>query len=201
MKIIPCDLRVKGEICVVVGAGRLAQQAVRELASAGARVFAVAGRFPSHFPRCEHFVIGSYRRNHLKDAFLAVAASGGSVNAAVKRDARRAKIHLVAPAGRSKVHPPSTGAVSRPAPSRTRRPVRDGAVLAALGDEYAHLGRIISAVRRRAVDEIRDPRRRAAFFEALADDSFLETIRREGCERALAAAENLLENAISGREA
>lgn len=66
----------------------------------------------------------------------------------------------------------------------------------ALDPVYAELAQILSAVRQRAIDGL-PVKTRMAFFETLADDAFLDMIRREGHVKALVIAEGLLEEKIS----
>lgn len=69
-----------------------------------------------------------------------------------------------------------------------------------LDPAYAGLARILAAVRIRAIAGIKDARARRAFFETLADDRFLDIIRREGRDKAMLAARALLEEKIAGRK-
>lgn len=194
MTTIPPDVKVNGRLCVVVGAGASAVSCVRELLCAGARVRLV-GRLPASLSAEAaniEVVPGKYRRAFLKGAALVVAASNGSVNARVARDARALRVRVAKPGAPLCARPEAAGRLSS-----ADRMVRDSTLVAALGDEYTQLARIIATVRPRAVRLITSPRRRLAFFEALADDSFLALIRRDGCQRALVAAEKMLNDALS----
>jgi siroheme synthase (precorrin-2 oxidase/ferrochelatase) len=198
MTTIPPDVSVKGRLCVVVGAGASAVAAVRELLCAGARV-RLAGRLPAGLSaEAEHIAVvpGKYRSAVLKGAALVVPASSAAVNAAVTRDAKSLRVRVAKPSAPLCASPANAGSLSS-----TDRMVRDNTLIAALGDEYAHLGRIIALLRPRAVKLITSPRKRLSFFEALADDAFLEVIRRDGCQRALLAAEEMLKDVLSTRGA
>jgi precorrin-2 dehydrogenase/sirohydrochlorin ferrochelatase len=203
MKLLPAGIRVEGRLCVVIGSGARAVAAASELLRAGARVRLVAHRAPSGLDRaCNiELVRGPFSPRHLAGALLAVAAASDETNRAAERAARRSGVLVVTPgspgSGDLVIEPPAppTRVLSR------RRPTGADAVRLALGDEYAQLAKIIAAVRSRATKSIKNGARRRAFFESLADDSFLDIIRADGCAKALLRAEDLLGRAVSPKEA
>lgn len=211
MKALPIGLLLEGKSCVVVGAGKVAARKAAALLEAGARVKAVGKRFSAEFDRLAGVerVKGAYSRRHLKGAaVVVVATSDPAVNRAAARDARAegALVNVVDTPGECDFIFPavsrkgeisvavSTGGAS---PALARR-LKDK-IAASVDDVYADLAAVLKHVRRRAIEGMPDPAHRRAFFEALASDEFLDLIKREGQEKALRAAEALLDAEITGK--
>jgi len=197
MKVLPAAMRIEGKLAVVVGAGALAASAVRALLAAGAHVRVVAKRFPRGFlssPAVER-VRDDYRRRHLTGAALVVAAASNAINSRVKSDARAQRVILAVPDS------PESGDIVLPPPEKAAPPSRLSELPVDLDDVYAKLAAVLSKVRPRALKLVPDARRRRAFFEALADDAFLDGIRRDGVGPALARAEKLLDTVIAMQDA
>ncbi len=209
MKILPVGLVIEGKLCVVVGSGRIAARKAAALLEAGARVRVVGRRFSADFAELDAVerVRAAYDEHHLKGALLVVAATSDSAtNRAVASDARAAGIlvnavdmpgecDLIFPAVTRKGDVSvavSTGGASPTLARRLRERIETS-----IGDAYGDLAAILKAVRQRAIEGIADKRHRRAFFEKLAGDDFLEIITREGRDRALDVAEELLEEEIS----
>jgi siroheme synthase-like protein len=204
---------VRNKLCVVVGSGKPAAAAAAKIVLAGGRVRVIGMRFSSQFACLDRveMVRAAYQGRLLKDASLVVAASSAKLDAQVLRDARARRILSATAAdvasGRILVQdkpsprPASSGSRdAKTAVTARLEPSGRAAIRATLGEVYAHLARILSVVRPRAVKLLPNAPRRRAYFEALADDVFLAVIRRDGCEKALARAEKLLKSAAA-REA
>lgn len=90
----PLMLEIKGEICLVVGGGKVAVRKVKMLLKCGATVRVVALRVEASLKELMksgnlECVTGPYEKRHLKDATLVFAATNdNSVNRAISRDAR-----------------------------------------------------------------------------------------------------------------
>jgi precorrin-2 dehydrogenase/sirohydrochlorin ferrochelatase len=69
-------------------------------------------------------------------------------------------------------------------------------IASTLDDAYADLAWVLAALRPRAMKGIKSSLRRREFFEALADDRFLDLIRTHGRAHALAEAERLLDDEV-----
>ena len=204
---------VRNRLCIVVGSGKPAAAAAAKLVLAGARVRVIGMRFSSELACLDkvEMVRSAYQGRLLKGALLVVAAATAKLNARVLGDASVRRILCATAAdvasGRilvGKELPPRPGGpasrAGKTAASARREPSGAKAIRATLGEVYAHLARILSVVRPRAVKLLPNAARRRAYFEALADDVFLAVIRRDGCETALARAEKLLKSAAA-REA
>ena len=210
MKTLPVNLCLEGKLAVVVGAGKVAARKAAALVSAGATVRVVGKRFAAEFEALEGIeaVRSAYARNHLEGAAVVIAATNSAaVNGRVARDARQlgAIVNVVdRPAISDFIFPAvaqkgdvaiavSTGGASPMLAKRLKDEIANS-----LDDAYADLAWVLAALRSRAIKGIRSSARRRKFFEALADDRFLDIIRTRGRQHALAEAERFLEKEMSG---
>ncbi len=204
MKSLAVNLCVEGRLAVVVGSGKVAFRKAQALAEAGARLRVVGKRFATEFDSLSDLeaIRGAYKRNHLDGAVVVIAATDSqATNARVARDARAqgALVNVVDKSALSDfIFPAVTKrgdvqvAVSTGGASPTLAKRLKDEIAASLDDSYADLARVLGAVRPRAMREIGSAARRREYFETLADDAFLETIKSEGHAKALRAAEKLL---------
>ncbi len=206
MKSLQADIQVSDKLCVVVGQGSSAAAAALALVAAGARIRIIAARCPASLrtlPDVDLLRV-TYKSAHIKGAFLVVAASAPALNKRIIRDARKAGALLSVPSSPAAsdivLEQPSTVTRRKDPAPKAQPPVSvdAGALRLTLGDVYAHLARIVCTLRPEAISRIPNPRRRTAFFEALADDDFLDCIRVHGHAAALDRAQGLLSEASSG---
>jgi precorrin-2 dehydrogenase/sirohydrochlorin ferrochelatase len=109
MSLYPLNLKLEGQLCVVVGGGAVGRRKIEGLLAAGARVRLIDPQ-PQNIPVGVEICWRPYRNGDLVGALLAIAASDDqNVNAAVATDARSAGILV------NVVDDPSMGNVTLPA--------------------------------------------------------------------------------------
>ena len=183
----PMFVQLAGQRCVIVGAGAVAEQKVRGLLAAGARVRVIAPEATPYLSRLARSRKISWQRREfrggdLRGAFLVVAATNSAaVHARVFREARRRGVlcnvvdvppqcdfyyPAVVRRGRLQIAI-STGGESPALAQRVRRHLEDE-FSEGFGRWVAQLGR----ARRRTVKREPDIARRAASAHAAVDRGF-----------------------------
>lgn len=197
----PAFLDLKGKPCVVVGGGRVAERKVAALLRAGARVRVISPAVTNRIAaQAAHgrleVVLREYRAGDVKGAFLAIAAtSDDRINAAVSADAP-CLVNVVDEPERANFIVPSVverGPLCIAVSTSGASPAMARAIRQELerlyGSDFGRYLAFMAALRRRALQEIPDKKRRERMLKAAASAEVLSLLRTKGAhhvrERAL----------------
>ncbi len=209
MRYYPVFLRVAGRRCVVIGGGSVAEQKVRSLIKAGARVTVVSPKITAnlHTLSAGHTITcrqRAYKREDLAGCVLAIAATNDEeIQRRVVRDAAAARVWLnvvdrpehcdfIVPAVVEQgdlVIATSTGGASPALAKRIRHDLQQR-----FGPEYADALRLLRRLRRRLNGRVEDPAERRRIFSALANSPLLDYLRG----RQTGAIDRLLAETVGG---
>jgi len=209
LKVFPAGLIVEGKHCVVIGGGKVAARKAAALADAGALVTVVAESFCRELAEYEgaECIEASYAGEYLQGAFLVVAATDdGEVNSRAARDARAAgalvnvvdtpgECDFIFPAIARKGDVQAAVSTGGASPALARRLKEE--IQGSFDEAYGELAAVLKVIRPRAMESITDASARREFLERLASDEFLAVVKSRGAQGALAAAEELLEDAAA----
>lgn len=192
MKYYPVFLRVAGRLCLVIGGGKVAEQKVKSLLEAGARVTVISPELTLALARlaATHQVVHHarpYRHGDLQGSLLAYAATDDEhLHAQIARDAREAGV-LVNVADRPQwcdfivpsvvrrgdlVIAASTSGTSPAMAKRIRKELQ-----AAFGPEYATALHLLGRLRERLAERPLTSAERQRIFTALVESPLLEYLR------------------------
>ncbi|WP_165230420.1 precorrin-2 dehydrogenase/sirohydrochlorin ferrochelatase family protein [Aquisphaera insulae] len=188
------ELKLEGRTAVVVGLGAVGRRKAAGLRAAGARVVGVdpvASRTIAEELAGVEVVAEPYRDEHLRDAFLAIAAASPEVNRLVAADAKARGILVCSasdPDAGDFVVPASwiggplalTVSTSGASPALAAA-LRDRAVQA-LGPAAAGLAAVLADLRPLALARISDPDARRRILREWAEPRWLELCREQGPE-------------------
>ena len=207
----PVFLDITRKRCVVIGGGRVAGRKCTPLIRAGARVVVISPQLTQGLEALKKKGLirhtgRQYRRGDMKSAFMAIAAT----------DSREINLKAVADAAMHKTllnvvdNPPlcnfivpsvlrrgpltiaiSTGGVS-PAMARTIRKSLEGLY----STELSKYLRLLNTIRRKAMQEIPDKRKRSALLKGLASQKIMRMLVQRGFREARKAALTSLHNMI-----
>ncbi len=209
MRYYPVFLRVAGRRCIVIGGGTVAEQKVRSLIKAGARVTVVSPEIGAHLQAlaAENTITchrRAYRSDDLAGCTLAIAATNHEdTQRRVVRDAAAARVWLnvvdrpehcdfIVPAVVEQgdlVVAASTGGASPALAKRIRHDLQQH-----FGPEYAQALRLLRRLRRRLSGRVQDPAERRRIFNALANSPLLDYLRG----RQAGAIDRLLAETVGG---
>jgi len=200
----PAFLDISGKKVVVVGGGTIAERKVLALLKAGAVVTVVS---PALTPRLSRekeknairHVGRGYRRGDLKGSFLVIAATHTpAVNSRVARDAPSPVNVVDVPKECTFIAPsvvrrgPLTIAISTggksPAFSKTIRKDLEKVI----GPEVGNYLKFVSSLRKKALADVCDRKRRERFLKDLASEHVLHLLRTKGLAHVITAAEERL---------
>lgn len=192
MKYYPAFLDLKDKKAVVVGGGRVAERKVRLLISAGAFVTLISPDITRNLDRLRErgmlaHIKRNYRTGDLKNAFIVIAGtSSAEINTKVAGDARHLVNVIDAPSEGNYIVPsfvkqgPLTIAISTEGAS----PALSKAIRKELEEHYtrdfALYLRFIERVRRKAIEGIKDSKKRERFLKSLASNKILYDLRNRG---------------------
>jgi len=203
MKYYPVFLNLNGKKAVVVGGGKVAERKVRTLLKAGASVKVISPKITKPLERLRKkglltHINRHYRKGDLKDAFIViVGTSSAQTNTQIAEDARHSGIGPEA-SGRliNVIDTPSEGNFI--APSIVKRgqltiaistegssPAVAKAIRKELeklyGVEFTRYLRFLKMMRKKAMKEIKDDRKRKEFLKGLASEKIFTSLRKKGC--------------------
>jgi precorrin-2 dehydrogenase/sirohydrochlorin ferrochelatase len=187
---------VRGKQCIVVGSGKIAARKVASLLRCGAKVTvispSVTGELAkySERKRIKH-VKRKYRRGDVEDAFLVIAAtSDEQVNREVSLDATCLLNVVDAPELANFIVPsvvkrgPLTLAVSTSGASPALAKSIRKELEPLFGKEFGLFVDFLGKQRRKAKRDITDERTRELLMKQIAGPEMVETLRKEGFEKA-----------------
>ncbi|MEW6213964.1 MAG: bifunctional precorrin-2 dehydrogenase/sirohydrochlorin ferrochelatase [Nitrospirota bacterium] len=192
MNYYPVFLNLKGKMAFVIGGGKIAERKILTLLKAGADITVISpevtkriekeklkGRI-KHIPR-------QYRKGDLKNAFLVISATDSqAINKQVSEDATCLVNVVDAPSLCNFIVPsiikrgPLTIAVSTsgisPALSKSIRKELEKLY----GHEFGDYLKSLEKIRKRAMKEIPNKKKRAEFLKGLASKEIIEMLRQKG---------------------
>lgn len=188
----PMMMKLWGRPCVVIGGGKVAERKVASLLEAGGEVTLISSVLT---PRLSSLVKAElirqiprqYRKGDLAGAFLCVVATNDrTLQKQVAQDAREEGVlanivdseescDFLVPSYFRRgdlVVSISTGGKSPALAKRIRRDLEER-----FGWEYEALLKVLSSLRPRIVEEVKDPARRRSILEKVADPELLDLVR------------------------
>ncbi|GBE40304.1 precorrin-2 dehydrogenase [bacterium BMS3Bbin09] len=192
MRYYPAFLDLSDRKAVVVGGGKVAERKVRSLVKAGALVEVVSPDLTTGLKTlCDQGKIRhkkrKYRSGDLRGAFIVIAAtSSADVNAKVARDAKNLVNIIDMPADGNFIVPSlvrrgnltiaiSTEGVSPAISKAVRKEIEQK-----YDAEFARYLRFVESLRKKAIKEIKDAKKRERFLKSLASTEILATLRNRG---------------------
>ncbi|MEF9475852.1 MAG: bifunctional precorrin-2 dehydrogenase/sirohydrochlorin ferrochelatase [Candidatus Mariimomonas ferrooxydans] len=208
MKYYPVFLKLNAKKAVVIGGGKIAERKARVLIKAGASVKIISPAITKPLERLKKkgllaHVKRNYRKGDLKDAFIVIAGTSSvKTNSKIARDARYLGIPGSVPGNRNNdslliniIDTPSEGnfiapsivkrgpltiAISTtgcsPAVSKTIRKELEKLY----GNEFTHYLRLLEKIRKKAMKEIKNDKKREEFLKKLASEKIFNALRRNG---------------------
>jgi precorrin-2 dehydrogenase/sirohydrochlorin ferrochelatase len=188
----PAFLNLKGKKAVVVGGGKVAERKALSLLKSGAEVTVISPFLTVRLVREKsresiRHLARRYRKNDLKGAFIVIAATDSpEINHMVGRDAPALVNVVDVPAECNFIAPSvvkrgpltiaiSTGGIS-PAMSKALRKELEGLY----GSRFSDYLGFVKKIRKRAMSEIDDRKKRETLLKGLASEEMLEILRVRG---------------------
>lgn len=188
----PAFLNLQGKRVVVVGGGKVAERKILALLKAGADVIVISPEIKKRIAgeklkgRIKH-IPRQYRKGDVKNAFLVIAATDSEeINEKVSKDATCLVNVVDTPSLCNFIVPSvlqrgpltiavSTGGIS-PAFSKLIRQELEKLY----GPELAEYLSLLEKIRKRAMRDIRDKRKRTEFLKSLASEKVIKMLREKG---------------------
>jgi len=199
VKYYPVFVRLNGKRAVVVGGGRVAERKALTLIKAGAKVDIISPTITKNLQRYRdkglvRHIERDYKRGDLKGAFIVIAGtSSRDANSAVETEAqeRGCLINVVDTPSEGNFIAPSimrrgslTIAISTegysPAISRAIRRELESLY----GPDFTRYLRFAGSIRRKAIKNIRDRKKRERLLKFLSSSKVLRTLRDKGFKEA-----------------
>lgn len=212
----PVALQLAGRPCVVIGGGSVAEEKVRGLLDAGARVTLIAPQVTPHLARLAEegrivWLPRTYRPGDLRGAFLAIAAAEDrTLNEAIWQEAEEQKVllnavddsahcHFIAPA----IHRqgPVSVAVATEGKSPALAVHLRNRIAAMVGPEYGMLAEILGELRQEVAARLPSLERRRALWNAIVASDVVEQLRQGDTASAHRRVREMVERAASASEA
>lgn len=188
----PAFIDLKNKKAVVVGGGKVSERKVRSLVKAGASVKIISPVITANLEKLKEkgqvtHIRRNYRKGDLRDAFVVIAGtSSKEINSGIARDAGYLVNVVNSPAEGNYIVPSlvrrgslsiaiSTGGTS-PAVSKAVRKEIEGY----FGMEFARYLSFIEQVRKKAVKQISDNKKREKFLKSLASEKAFRILRNKG---------------------
>ncbi|HDK81611.1 MAG TPA: bifunctional precorrin-2 dehydrogenase/sirohydrochlorin ferrochelatase [Nitrospirae bacterium] len=192
MRYYPAFLDLSDRKAVVVGGGKVAERKVRSLVKAGALVEVVSPDLTTGLKTlCDQGKIRhkkrKYRSGDLRGAFIVIAAtSSDAVNTKAAQDAEHLVNIIDMPADGNFIVPSlvrrgnltiaiSTEGVSPAISKAVRKEIEQK-----YDAEFARYLRFVESLRKKAIKEIKDAKKREMFLKSLASTEILATLRNRG---------------------
>jgi len=199
VKYYPAFIRVSGKRAVVVGGGRVAERKALALIKAGAMVDVIGPTITKNLQRYRdrgliRHLQRDYKRGDLEGAFIVIAAtSSRDVNSAVEREAQGmgCLVNVVdTPSEGNFIAPslmrrgPLTIAISTEGHSPGLSKGIRKELESLYNREFARYLRFAGRIRREAIRNIRDRKKREKLLKFLSSSKVLRTLRDKGFEEA-----------------
>lgn len=192
MKYYPVFLNLNGKNAVVIGGGKVAERKALTLIKAGALVKVISPDITKTLEKLRKkglltHIKRHYKRGDLKDAFIIIAGTpSAQTNTKIVQDARHLINVIDTPSEGNFIAPsilkrgPLTIAISTegcsPAVAKTIRKELEKLY----GTEFTHYLRFLGMMRKKAMKEIKDGKRREKFLKGFASEKIFNSLRRKG---------------------
>ena len=188
----PAFLNLKGKKTVVIGGGKIAERKILALLKTGARITVISPEITKRIAReklrgsLKH-IPRQYRKGDVKNTFLVIAATDSEeINQKVSEDATCLVNVVDTPSLCNFIVPSvlqrdpltiavSTGGIS-PALSKSIRQELEKLY----GPEFAEYLQLLEKIRKKAMRDIRDKRKRTEFLKSLASAKVTKMLREKG---------------------
>ena len=188
----PAFLNLKGKKTVVIGGGKIAERKILALLKTGARITVISPEITKRIAReklrgsLKH-IPRQYRKGDVKNTFLVIAATDSEeINKKVSEDATCLVNVVDIPSLCNFIVPSviqrglltiaiSTGGIS-PALSKSIRKELEKLY----GPEFAEYLQLLEKIRKKAMAEIRDKKKRTEFLKNLASGEIIKMLREKG---------------------
>jgi precorrin-2 dehydrogenase/sirohydrochlorin ferrochelatase len=192
VKYYPVFLNLHGQKAVVIGGGEVAERKVIVLMKAGATVKIISPDITKNLQRLVKkrqlsHIKRPYRKGDLKDTFIVIAGtSSEQTNAQIAKDAKHlvnvidtpSEGNFIAPSlvsrGRLQIAVSTEG--SSPAVSKNMRKELE----TLYGPEFTRYLRFLETMRKKAMKEIKDDKKRGEYLKSLASDKIFKALRKNG---------------------
>ncbi len=192
MKYYPAFLNLKDKNAVVIGGGKVAERKIRLLINAGASVKLISPDITSNLKKLKDrglikYIKRNYRKGDLKDAFIVIAGTSSvETNKKIAREARHLINVIDAPSEGNYIVPSSikrgplmiaiSTAGAGPAISKAIRKE----IEARYSRDFALYIGFMEAVRKKAMKEITNNKKREKFLKSLASEELIDILRKKG---------------------
>lgn len=196
MRYYPVFLNLKGKKAVVVGGGKVAERKIRALMNAGASVKVISPHITKSIGRLKRSGLITHAKRHykkgdLKNAFIVIACtSSKQINSQITSDAKGlinvvdtpSEGNFIVPSAVNRGHliiAISTAGVS-PAVSKAIRKELEGLY----GAKFTKYLQFLAGIRQKALEKIKDSKKRRGFLKAFASEEMFKTLRGKGFKAA-----------------
>lgn len=206
MKYYPAFINLKNKKVVIVGGGRVAGRKALSLIKAGADVSVISPAVTARLAKLTEsgkliHIKRKYKKGDLKGAFIVIAGtSSEETNKAISQDAALLTNVIDIPSEGNFIVPslirrgPLTIAISTegasPAISKAIRREMEKLYNA----EFARYLRFVESIRKRAIKEISNDKKREKFLKFIASDKIIRTLREKGFKEVSERISEALEN-------
>ncbi len=201
MNYYPAFLNLRGKKAVIIGGGRVAERKILMLVKAGAAVTVISPTLTQKLLKEKErqtirHIARNYRSSDLNGSFLVIAAtSDAMVNSKVASDAPSLVNVVDMPQECTFIAPSviqrgpltiaiSTGGASPALSKAMRRELEQ-----MYGPDFGAYLQFLSSLRKQALDQIGDRKKRERFLKSLASEKTLRLLRRKGMQAVMKAAE------------
>lgn len=193
--VYPAFLKLKGKMAFVIGGGKVAERKILTLLKAGADITVISPELTKRLEneklkgRIKH-IPRQYRKGDIKSAFLVISATDSQViNKQVSEDApflvnvvdAPSLCNFIVPSVIKRGHLTiaiSTSGIS-PALSKSIRKELEKLY----GPEFAAFLKSMGKIRKRAMQEIPDKKKRSEFLKSLASEEMIKMLRGMGIKK------------------
>ncbi|MBI5049666.1 MAG: bifunctional precorrin-2 dehydrogenase/sirohydrochlorin ferrochelatase [Nitrospirae bacterium] len=199
MKYYPIFLNLHKKKALVVGGGRVAERKIRSLLKAGASVTVISPDITKPIEQLKSkglitCIKRRYKKSDLKSTFIVIAAtSSAQANAQIDRDAGSAGrlVNVVDTPSEGNFIVPSIvsrGHLTIAISTEGHSPAVSKAIRKELeklyGAEFTIYLRFLGEIRRKAMEKIKDSKKRKKFFQAVASEKMFNILRNKGFKSA-----------------
>jgi len=192
VKYYPAFLNLRGKNAVVVGGGKVAERKALALIEAGAIVKVISPAITNNLKRLKkkgliRHIAKTYKKGDIKNAFIVFAAtSSARTNTEISKEAEYLVNVVDKPEECNFIVPSivrrgfltigiSTAGTSPAAAKAVRKEIEK-----LYGTEFSHYLKLLGAIRKKAINKIKNARKRERFLKWLASDKIFNMLRKDG---------------------
>ena len=191
MKYFPVFLNLDGKKVVVIGGGGVAERKVLTLVKAGAIVKLISLDLTNALEKLKKrglliHIKRQYKKGDLKNAFLVIAGtSSARINQKIAQDAKHLINVIDNPSEGNFIAPslvkrgPLTIAISSEGTSPAAAKFIRKEIESIYGKEFIQYLKFLGTMRTRALNEIKDNKKRSKFLKSLASKKIFDTVREK----------------------